>query len=154
VVLAHLLTAGSYLVTGLSWRGARGLLRGSLSAWASRRDGVHFLAALLVALAEEALLRGLALCWLTRWTGSAATALVLASLLFALGHLRPPWRPTRLLLLLDYFLLGLVLGGLVLATGALLPAVVLHAVRNYVLRCVLVSKQEYLAATRAGDGTP
>ena len=51
-------------------------------------------------------------------------------------------------MLFDFFLFGVVLAAVTLATQSLLPALVLHTFRNYILRCMLVSREEYDAEVR------
>jgi len=84
------------------------------------------LMALLPPVAEELLFRGWLLSALagerpTR--GRLAAAVVVQAALFALAHLLPERMPAT-------FSLGLVAGVLRVATGSLLPAVVLHSVHN------------------------
>jgi sodium transport system permease protein len=71
---------------------------------------------------EELVFRGAFLGLLRRVT-SARSAVLLSSLFFALIHL-------SIFRLLPTFVLGLLLGALTVASGSLLPAVVLHAVYN------------------------
>jgi hypothetical protein len=53
-----------------------------------------------------------------------------------------------------------VLGLLVLLTGSFWPALIVHGLRNYILRCLLVSRQEYARyhadrlCRRAVSGSP
>jgi membrane protease YdiL (CAAX protease family) len=101
-----------------------------------------------VALAEEALFRYALLGGLARWTQSPLLGLGVSTLVFGLAHLpghlrvaRRGWAPVRRVL--DLTLFGLVLGVLVLATDSFWPALIVHGGRNYILRCLLVSKREY-----------
>ncbi len=154
MLLGHLATSGSYLVTGFSPRGAKGLFIGSLTIYRSRRSGVHLQAALTTAIAEELVFRYAALMALLGWSQSPALSLLATSLVFSVGHVhrRPSLR--ALPRYLDYFLLGLLLGGVVFVTGSIYPAIILHAMRNYILRCLLVSREEYLGLSGEGGQGP
>lgn len=78
--------------------------------------------AVLVPVGEELLFRGLFLRgFLLRY--GATPALALTSLLFALVHLNP-WA------LMGYFIVGWVLGWLVLRSGSVWPAIILHGAYN------------------------
>ena len=78
--------------------------------------------ALLVPVGEELLFRGLLLRgFLLRY--GATPALALTSLLFALVHLNP-WA------FAGYFIVGWVLGWLVLRSGSVWPAIILHGAYN------------------------
>jgi membrane protease YdiL (CAAX protease family) len=74
---------------------------------------------------EELVFRG-AFLGLLRRVASTRRALVLSSLFFALIHL-------SIFRLLPTFLLGLLLGALTVASGSLLPAIVLHTTYNGVM---------------------
>ncbi len=144
VLLAHLLTSLSYVVTSRRLRPAWYLLKGSLSVYGSQASATHFAAAFLVALAEETLFRFALLPWLATQLGPTA-AVALVSLAFSALHVRSGRRRSWPALF-DYFLFAVVLGAVTLATHSLLPAVLLHTWRNYILRCLLVSRDEYAAA--------
>ena len=142
VVAGHLAVGLSCLITTRSPRYAALLLQSSLYVYWQEASVTHLQAALLVALAEEMIFRYAMLGWLCQALGSW-WALALVSGLFASMHLRPDAGVKNLSSLLDYFLFGLLLGGLTLGSGSLYPAVVLHAMRNYILRCLLISEEEY-----------
>ena len=157
VVVGHLACGLSCLITTRSPRYSALLLQSSLYVYWQEASATHLQAALLVALAEEMIFRYAMLGWLTQALGPW-WALALVSGLFASMHQRAPQGartgerrgPARgdagvknLSSLLDYFLFGLLLGGLTLGSGSLYPAVVVHAMRNYILRCLLISKEEY-----------
>ena len=76
--------------------------------------------AVAAGLAEEALFRGVLQIGLADWLGPSG-ALLLASTLFGLCHLLTPTYA------LIAALLGLYLGGLLIASGNLLPAILVHA---------------------------
>ncbi len=142
VLAGHLACALSCLVTTRSPRYAGLFLRSSLYVYWQEASLVHLQAALLVALAEEMVFRYAMLGWLVQ-TMEPAGGLAMVSGLFAALHLRPDTGIKSIASLVDYFLLGLLLGGLTLATGSLLPALVIHAMRNYILRCLLITTEEY-----------
>jgi membrane protease YdiL (CAAX protease family) len=105
-----------------------------------------------VPIAEELFFRGWAL---SAFVGSrptmrrAAIAVVAQAAAFAAFHLLPERMPQT-------FLMGLVLGGLVLATGSILPAIVAHAVHNAtpVLLVAAASPEELDSVSRSTLGLP
>lgn len=145
VPLAHLLCGTAHLILTRSLGKALILTRSTFLAYGERASLRHLGAAFRVAFIEEAVFRGLLLGWVAAWLTHELLALVLVSLAFALSHPRKSTGPRRVPMYVDYFVFALVLGGLTLASGALLPAIVLHLMRNYLLRCILVSREEYLA---------
>ncbi len=147
VVAGHLACGLSCLITTRSPRYAGLLLQSSLYVYWQEASATHLQAALLVALAEEMIFRYAMLGWLAQAMGPYG-ALALVSGLFAALHLRPDTGIKSLSSLVDYFLLGLLLGGVTLATGSLYPAVVIHTMRNYILRCLLISREEYAERNR------
>ena len=143
IVLAHLLCGLSYTLTGLSLRRGLMLIKSSLLVYRRKESSlIHLQAALLVALAEEAVFRYALLGWLDGALGPVA-ALLITSLLFSLLHLRRGVGAKRVLHHADLFLFALVLGGLTLGLASIYPALILHGMRNYILRCLLISKEEY-----------
>lgn len=147
IALAHLLTASSYLITALRLRPAWFLLTGSIAVYRSRASATHLAAAFLVALGEEAVFRLALLPWLAALTGAIPSVLLLSALFSALHA----GRTRSFRALSDYFVFGVVLAAVTLATQSLLPALVLHTFRNYILRCLLVSREEYDAEVRAAQ---
>lgn len=146
IVAAHLLCGLSYVITALSPRRGLMLVKSSLLVYGAEASLIHLQAAVLVALAEEVIFRYALLGWLGGLLGPAA-ALLLVSLAFSLLHLRSGKNLQGILNHLDLLLFALVLGGLTLWLGSLYPALILHAMRNYILRCLLISREEY---TRRG----
>jgi membrane protease YdiL (CAAX protease family) len=165
VALAHLFCGiGHTITTGKLQRG-RFLLKSSLYVYTEYRSLVHLQAAFLVAVAEEALFRYVGLGWLSAATGSPALAWAATTIAFGLAHLPMLIRggsAAAARRLADLTLFGGLLGALVLWTGSIWPAVIIHGLRNYILRCLLVSKEEYaqyhadrlLARLDARDGAP
>jgi membrane protease YdiL (CAAX protease family) len=150
VALAHLHCGLSYVITGFSLRKGYGLLRSSLEVYGSFASITHLQAAFLVALAEEVVFRYAALSWMAEALASPGLALVLVSAVFSIAHVRRKGlRIGAIPAYVDLFLFGCLLGGLTLATGSLYPAILLHCMRNYILRCLLVSKEEYEQAHKS-----
>ena len=146
VVAGHLACALSCLITTRSPRYALGLLRSTVLVYRAEASATHLQAALLVALAEEMIFRHGLLWWFADLLRCPAGALALVSVLFAALHLRPgPGLRRNLPRLVDLLLLGLLLGGVTLATRSIYPALLMHATRNYTLRCLLVSREELAA---------
>ena len=148
VVLAHALCGVSYVITARKLQRFWGLLRNSIYVYGHMRSWLHLQAALLVAVLEEFLFRYALMGLLTQWTGSALLAVGGSSLAFGLAHVpihlrRNTGTLATTLRLVDLTLFGLALGALVWITRSLWPALVIHALRNYILRCLLVSRKEY-----------
>ena len=154
IVIGHLVSFLSFLVTSRSWRRSGAYLHNTRLAYGDRRSARHAVASCWTAAREEAFLRGVLLTWLASLTGYW-TAVVVTSLLFSACHLlegnRRKGHPVQLL---DYAILGLLLAGLVVATGALCPAVIVHGTRNYLLKCLMISRKEYEALLARHDATP
>ena len=149
VLVAHLHTSFSHaLVTG-SLRKGRAFLRSTWLAYGAARSGIHLQAAMLVALGEETLFRAI-LLWPVVAVSSSWVAVVGTSVLFALAHLAGKGRKRGGRAVLDLFLLGVLLGALTVWTRSLYPAILVHGWRNYLLRCLLVSREE-LEALRCQD---
>lgn len=149
VLLSHLLVGVSYVVTSRKLKRGYWLTLSSVAVYGRQGSITHLQAALLIALAEEVGFRYGLLWLLVKLTGSGVISLVLTSILFAVAHvptfLRRSGRIPSLLRLLDLLLLGLILGALTLGTCSLYPALIIHTLRNYILRCLLISKEEYAA---------
>lgn len=155
--LAHLLCGFSYLITGRSVKSGLVLIRSSIWVYGRQGSIVHLQAALLTALAEEMVFRYLLLGWLSERLTTAVGALLVTSVAFAAAHALPGRARLSLRRLLDLFVFALVLGALFIWARSVVPAIVLHAFRNYILRCLLISREEYEAlrrAQQAKDGAP
>ena len=138
IPLAHLVCGLSYVITARSLRRGIGIIKSSLIPYGRRASLTHLAVAFLVAIAEETIFRYAALSWLGDLVHPVA-ALVVVSAVFALAHSKSSRRR-----LLDMFVFGLILGGLTLATSSIYPAIVVHGMRNYILRCLLISREEWL----------
>lgn len=125
----------SVLLTSLSPRMAWYATKGSLQHLYRPYGGVTMLFYFLLALAEEVVFRALPL---SVW-GDATWQVVLLALLFCLIHTRKTGR-SRVLVIADFFVLGLLLGGLFVWTRDLWPLVVVHWVRNASVAKVFVGK--------------
>jgi len=145
---AHVLTSASHAWMAGSFRKGMAFFRGTALAYGPCRSGIHLQAAMLIALGEELLFREVVLWPLLEVTGSGAVAVLVSSFLFSIAHHRPgrrfSWRVHT-----DLFLLGVMSALLTLGFRSLYPAILIHGWRNYLLRCLLVSKAE-LDAWRAG----
>lgn len=139
----HLLPALSHVLTGLSLRGGFVLLTSSRWVYGRFASIVHLQVAFLVALAEESLFRYALLSGLASRFDSEPVALLVSSAVFCVAHVRPRRGLGALLNYLDLFLFALILGGVTLATRSIYPAILLHGMRNYILRCLRVSKSEH-----------
>ncbi len=145
ILVAHLHTSMSHALATGSCRKGAAFLRNTRLAYRSAGSLVHLQAALLVALAEETLFREAILWPLRDAVSSSLVALVATSLLFSFAHLRRRGRRRGARTLLDLFLLAVLLGALTLWTRSLYPAIVIHGWRNYLLRCLLISRKEWEA---------
>lgn len=87
---------------------------------------------IIAPVAEELLLRGAVLGSLLKWErlkGNTWLAILISAALFSLIHFNPAQMPPA-------FLIGILLGWLVLQTGSLLPGICIHIVNNSV-SCIL-----------------
>jgi membrane protease YdiL (CAAX protease family) len=153
MALGHASCAVSYAITGRSARRALSLLRTSVRVWGGLGSLVHLQVGVLTALAEEVVFRYALQSWAAGALGCVACGVLVAGAAFSMAHVRLGWRLAAVPRFADLLAFGLLVGALVAATRSLVPAVVVHAVRNYVLRCLLVSRQEY-EAMRAGEREP
>lgn len=143
--LAHVWCGLAHAWTSGGLRRGWALTRGSTMVYGRAASGIHLQAALLVAAGEEVVFRHALLHGLLDLGLGSAVAVGLASLVFAAAHLpQHGWRlrPRHVTELLAF---GALLATLTLATASIYPAVLLHAGRNYVLRCMLVSREEFQA---------
>lgn len=125
----------SVLLTRLSLRTAWYATKGSVQHLYRPYGGATMFFYFLLAIAEEVVFRALPLfVW-----GDAAWQVVLLALLFCLIHTRKTGR-SRVLVLADFFVLGLLLGGLFVWTRDLWPLVIVHWVRNASVAKVFVGK--------------
>lgn len=148
VPFAHLFLAAVYALTTRSLRRARVFLRSSWWAYGKRASLLHLQAACLVALAEEALFRYALLPALAEGLESPWAAVALSSLAFALVHRQVGFHALRWWRYLELFVFGAILGLLTLWTGSIFPAILLHGLRNYILRCLIITRSEYVALVR------
>jgi membrane protease YdiL (CAAX protease family) len=125
----------SVLLTSLSPRTAWYATKGSLQLVYRPYGGVTMLFYFLIATAEEVIFRALPLCvW-----GDATWQVIVLALLFCLIHTRKTGS-SRVLVIADFFVLGLLLGGLFVWTRDLWPLVIVHWVRNVSVAKVFVGK--------------
>jgi len=143
VLLGHLLCGFSYFITGFSTKRALALFRGSFVIYGKGGSLVHLQAAFLVALIEEAIFRYSLLPFLGDTFGSAIGALLVVSFAFSFMHFSRGFSLARVFIHVDHFVFALILGGLVIGLQSFYPALILHTMRNYILRCILISKDEY-----------
>lgn len=143
VLSGHFLCGFSYLITAHSAKKGLGLLRSSWTVYGKSRSPVHLQAAFLTALMEETVFRYALLSLAITASGSIIGSIVGTSLLFSLAHMQRGLRLGRIFVYLDYFLFALILGTLVVACQSIFPAIIIHTMRNYILRCLLISKEEY-----------
>lgn len=146
--LGHLHSAFSHVLATLSFRKGRAFLVGSFAIYGRLASGIHLQAAFLVAIVEEILFRGILLQSLMDLMDRAIVPLLLTSVLFSAAHLRIGWGWPQLRKYLDLFIFALLLGVVTLATRSIYPAILIHGTRNYILRCLLVSREEYEALKR------
>jgi membrane protease YdiL (CAAX protease family) len=141
ILIGHLLSGAIYVINA-KWRNALAFVRSSLLVYHSWGSWRHLHVAVLTAVWEESLFRYLLLFWLLDITNSPMLATVSISLLFALSHLSQ-WNRKEIRNSLDLFTFAVTLSIITLLTHSLYPALIIHIVRNYILRCLLIPKSEY-----------
>lgn len=154
IFLGQILYGFSCVITSLSLKRGVAFWKSAFSVYGKMGSVIHLQAAVLVAMLEEAIFRYALLFYVYDSSGSVLLAILGTSVLFSALHVRRGFRLARILVYVDYFVFALILGAISLATNSIYPAVILHAMRNYILRCLLISKEEYrkLYGTQELDG--
>lgn len=130
----------SFLITGFPLRNLSGLLRSMLSAFTVHRSIVQLQAAFLISLLEEMCYRYFLLLFLSDKLRSFVLASLVTSALFTLMHFCVQRKPGGIRRYADLFIFSLALCLANIATRSFYPAFILHGIRNYVLRVLLVPK--------------
>ncbi|MBD3316189.1 MAG: CPBP family intramembrane metalloprotease [Chitinivibrionales bacterium] len=139
---SHLLLFLSSLITTLSLKKGLGILKSSFQVYTHFRSPVHLQTAFLTSVLEETLFRYFLLTWLAKMLPHPAYALLLSAILFSAFHYRLGGFVDQFLHYADFFFFGLILGALTLLTGSIYPALIVHAMRNYFLRALLVYRSK------------
>ena len=142
ILLAHLSCAVSNLITDRSFRASRHLFRSTFLIYGKRTSVVHFQSAFLTSLLEETIFRYVLLNLLLDRLGHNFLAVVLTSVAFAVIHLVFNRGSRRLLPCLDLFLFSIAVSVLNVVTASFYPALIIHGMRNYILRVLLIRRDE------------
>ncbi|MBN1696645.1 MAG: CPBP family intramembrane metalloprotease [Spirochaetales bacterium] len=143
VAAGHLLCGFSYMITSLSPVRGIALVINSVTVYGKHRSAAHFQVAFLTSLFEEIIFRYFLLTVLNELLGNPFLAVLLAGLAFTVFHFRFGFHCTSIIRYLDFFIFSVTVGALNLSTGSFYPAFVIHGIRNYILKALLVTKQEY-----------
>jgi membrane protease YdiL (CAAX protease family) len=112
-----------------------------------REKAVFLLLSVFAGVGEEIAYRGFLLTAIALWSGSAAVALVVSSVAFALVH---AYQATPGVIRTG--VLGLLLGGSLLVTGSLVPAIVAHILIDWVMGLWLGPRIMGLDRERSEEG--
>ena len=141
IFLAHLSCALSNLISYRSLRSSWHLLRSTFLIYWKRTSFVHFQSAFLTALAEEMLFRYVLLNVLVAVTGSTVWAVLLDSIAFTVTHLVFNRGHRRFVPAVDLFFFSISIAALNLLTGSFYPALIVHWMRDYMLRVLLIKSE-------------
>lgn len=142
ILLGHLSCALSNLITYRSFRSSWHLFRSTFLIYWIRSSAIHLQSAFLTALVEEMLFRYLLLNLLVDWLGDAVWAVVLNSVAFTLTHLVFKRGFRRVMPAVDLFVFSIAVGTLNLVTASFYPALIIHATRDYILRVLLIQRED------------
>lgn len=142
ILAAHISCFLSNLLTERSLRSSWHLLRYSFLCYWKRASIVHFQSACLTALFEETIFRYLLLNLLLSWLGKGVWAIMLTSVAFVAVHLVFNRGSRRPLVGVDLFLFSLAIGALNVVTASFYPALIIHCMRNYILRLLLIRRDD------------
>lgn len=142
ILLGHLSCAISNLITYRSFHSSWHLFRSTFLAYWKRTSVVHLQSAFLTALVEEMLFRYLLLNLLVDWLGNAFWAVALDSVAFTLTHLVFNRGFRRLMPTVDLFVFSIAVGTLNVVTASFYPALIIHGMRDYILRVLLIQRED------------
>jgi membrane protease YdiL (CAAX protease family) len=141
VSLAHFSCALSNLITYRSVRSSWHLIRSTFLIYWKRTSVVHLQSAFLTALLEEMLFRYVLLNLLVDVTGSIVWAVALDSITFTVTHLVFNRGFRRFTHALDLLFFSILIAGLNLLTASFYPALIVHWMRDYILRVLLIKSE-------------
>ena len=142
VLLGHLSCALSNLITDRSFRGSWHLFRYTFLIYGKRTSAVHFQSAFLTSLLEETIFRYMLLNLFLDRLVYVFLTVVLVSVAFTGIHLVFNRGSRRLFPCLDLFLFSIAVSALNVVTASFYPALIIHGMRNYILRVLLLRRDE------------
>ncbi|MGA1840698.1 MAG: CPBP family intramembrane glutamic endopeptidase [bacterium] len=145
IILGHILCSLSYTITGISVKKGIIFFINSFAVYGENRSLIYLQTAFLTSFLEEAIFRYFLLFYLKDLLRSPILAIFLSSLIFTAYHLHLGWKSESFMRYLDLFIFSSIIGTANIITRSFYPAFILHGMRNYILRCLLVSKEEYEA---------
>ena len=138
LLLAHILYGFSAGITGLSLRNIYKYFLSSLFIYRSTFSIIHFQTAILISFGEEMVFRFFLQQLILEKLNNLPVAIIITSTLFSLIHLKKAPILLRTLKHIDFFVFSCILGTVFFYTRSLWPVVLVHALRNYVLRTQLI----------------
>ena len=139
---AHITTGFSFLVTTFSVRKSWQFLKNSYLVYGNAGSLAHWQVAFLTSFLEEILFRYLLLSLFLTWLHNPIVACLLVSLFFTIYHLRHGFSLPSIVKYADFFLFSLIVSSLNLLTGSFYPAFIIHGMRNYLLKIMLIPKKQ------------
>jgi hypothetical protein len=145
IILGHILCGFSYTITGISMKKGIFFFINSFAVYGENSSSIHLQAAFLTSLLEETIFRYFLLFYLKDLLHSSTLAIFLSSLIFTAYHFHLGWNPKSFLRYLDLFIFSSIISTANIITQSFYPSFIMHGMRNYILRCLLISKKEYEA---------
>ncbi len=143
VILGHILCGLSYAITGCSLKKGIFLFINSFTVYGENSSSIHLQVAFLTSLLEETIFRYFLLFYLNNLLNSSSAAIFLTSVIFTAYHFHLGWNPKNFLRFLDLFIFSSIISTANIITWSFYPAFIIHGMHNYILRCLLVTKNEY-----------
>jgi membrane protease YdiL (CAAX protease family) len=140
VLCAHLLCGLAHMITSLSFKRGLICILNSFFVYGKEWSPAHLQVAFLTSLLEEVIFRYVLFSVLLGWFNNLFVAGFLVSVAFALFHCRYGFTIQSSLRYFDFFVFSLLLCTLNFATASFYPAFIIHGMRNYILRILLVPK--------------
>ena len=150
VLLGHLSCALSNLITDRSFPASWHLFRYTFLIYWKRISIVHFQSAFLTSLLEETIFRYVLLNLFLDRLGNDFLAVFLTSVAFTGIHLVFNRGCRRLLPCLDLFVFSIAVSTLNVVTASFYPALIIHGMRNYILRVLLLRRDRREVSSGGG----
>lgn len=138
--LGIILCGFSFMITGLSYKDGWAIIHRSHLFFTKRGSLVHLQTVFLISFFEEIIFRYVLIFFLYDLINSYLISVILSSLLFSAIHFRFGWGSRTSLRYVDLFILSVLLCVVNLLTGSIYPSIILHGMRNFILRISMIPK--------------
>lgn len=141
ILLGHVLCSLSYLITSLSFNNTLAFFRNSFLIYTEKPFGLHLYVSLTASIFEEILFRYFFLFLLIDLLNSTLLSVFLTSVLFVSIHYKLGWKGIKsAFLYFDLFLFSIILCALNIYFDSFYPALIIHFMRNYILKALTTHK--------------